>query len=279
LDDAGDQFNSQIGKIPFDQAKSQVFLAGVIVLAVISGVIALQSVLLCRNRFACCMFKGFAWVSVLLTTLVFLLAGVFILIGIPGSDVCYAPGTTLNSLVGSFDSSGTLTYYLTCGTNPALATPTAVNFLKTSQGALGDSQAGILTFTSALSSGSLSSINFGSAFNASSNSLKTRIPAANNSISLLISDVVSCPSVSGIFDSFYGGLCGGFITSAITLATVLTAAAALLTLQMSLGVEVCCRHPGDADRWEDSAPAAAMADGPKLHVRGAPMQGVSINSV
>ena len=72
--------------------------------------------------------------------------------------------------------------------------------------------------------------------------------------------------------------CGGFITSSITLATVLTAAAALLALQMSLGVEVCCRHPGDLPRWEE--PQAEGTPQPKLDIRNAKghLQPVSINS-
>lgn len=78
--------------------------------------------------------------------------------------------------------------------------------------------------------------------------------------------------------------CGGFITSAITLASVLTAAAALLAVQMSLGVEVCCRHPGDADRWEGDTVEARGLSIRKIPapIEGngkAPLQSVSINYV
>ena len=313
LRSASTQFESISTRLPLETVKSQVFLAGVIVLAVIAGVIAIQSVLLCRSWCACCMFKGFAWVSVVLTALVFVLAGLFFIIGLPGSDVCYAPGFTLNNLVGGMDPTKTLPYYLTCA-GSAADLPDAIKSIASAQGSLGLAQGNITALTDAATAISTAySINFDASFNTSKTDIITHLPTANNSISLLLSDVVSCPSISGIFDTFYAGLvriyhplpahpgtlhapsplyppppsapppsslqCGGFITSSITLASVLTAAAALLVLQLSLGVEICCRHPGDAPRWEEPQ-AAEGASQPKMNIRDAKghLQPVSINA-
>jgi hypothetical protein len=53
---------------------------------------------------------------------------------------------------------------------------------------------------------------------------------------------------------------------------------------MSLGVEVCCRHPGDADRWEGDTVEARGLSIRKIPapIEGngkAPLQSVSINYV
>ena len=279
------QLSTSIGKVPLDTAKTQVFMAGVIVLAVIAGVIALQSVMVCRSRAACCVFKGFALLSIVLTALVFVLAGIFFIVGLVGSDVCYAPGLTLTSLVGTLDPTNTLSYYLSCDANPAASLPVPIVGILAAQSALNDANSNIRTFTSSVTSSASLTASLGAGFSADATALNGYVPAANASLNLLLSDVVSCPALGGVFVTFFNGLCGGAITASIGLASLLTAAAALLALQMSFGVSVCCWHPGQEDVWEESPYAEGSGGGaPKqypgeLQLRvGAPVQqGGSVN--
>jgi hypothetical protein len=158
------------------------------------------------------MFKGFAWVSVVLTALVFVLAGLFFIIGLPGSDVCYAPGATLNNLVGGMDPTKTLSYYLTCA-GSAANLPDVIKDIASAQGNLNLAQGNITAFTAAAKTLTDPPYNIvfvddvnGVPFDTAKTNITTRLPNAVTSISLLLSDVVSCPSISGIFDTFYAGL-------------------------------------------------------------------------
>ena len=287
---AADPFNSAKTQLsaPLDNpligtVKQQVYMGGIIVLAVIAGLIALQSLMVCPNRFSCCMFKGLAIFSVILTAIVFLLAGVFFIVGLLGSDVCYDPGATLNSLVGSLDTSGTLAYYLTCSSNPSQPLPAPVTALSAAVSGLNTAQDSVLSLTDSIQSIAGIGAILTPAFNSSLASLETRIPAANASLNLLLTDVVSCPALGGVFITFFNGLCGGFITSTIGLAAILTAAAALLAAQMSAGVSVCCWHPGHAEAWGDAPGSGAGASGARkaeaLELRySVPVaQGASVN--
>lgn len=82
-----------------DSYSKTITLAGTIVLALASCLIFLQSIAVCRNTCACCYFKGFAPLTLLLTSLICILAGVFYAVGLVGSDVCWDPNTVLNTYV------------------------------------------------------------------------------------------------------------------------------------------------------------------------------------
>ena len=44
-------------------------------------------------------------------------------------------------------------------------------------------------------------------------------------------------------------MCTNFITSAIGISRILIAAGVLLFVQLAIGVEICCHHPGDEKAW------------------------------
>jgi hypothetical protein len=50
-----------------------------------------------------------------------------------------------------------------------------------------------------------------------------------------------------------GAICGGAITSAIGIARILIAAGVLLFVQLAIGVDVCCYHPGDPNAWVEAS--------------------------
>ena len=114
LTDAAGRLTSSLASWPVAQIQGTVTLAGLCVLAVVSGLLFLQSTLLCQCRCASYSFKLLSFVSLLLVTLVYVLAGVFLVVGMLGSDVCFSPYAQLASLSAPIDPTLTLNYYLTC---------------------------------------------------------------------------------------------------------------------------------------------------------------------
>ena len=102
-----------------------VTLSGTIILALAASLIFLQAVSVCRNRCACYVFKGLAPLTLLLTSLIFILSGVFFAVGLVGSDVCYDPNAVLGNLASTLiagEGGQTASYYLECGPSPYTAT-------------------------------------------------------------------------------------------------------------------------------------------------------------
>ena len=120
LSDAAGRLTSTLASWPVEQIKGTVTLAGLCVLAIISGLLFLQSMLICRCRCASYSFKLLSFLSLVLATLVYVLAGVFLVVGMLGSDLCFSPYAQVASLSAPIDPTLTLNYYLTCyGTSAA----------------------------------------------------------------------------------------------------------------------------------------------------------------
>jgi hypothetical protein len=216
-----------------------------------AGVLFFWSSLICRNRCSCCLFKTLALPSTILTALVLVLAGVFYIIGIFGSDVCYDPYTTLSTIVGGADP--TLNYYLTCTattdwTGTVLAT---VNTQKdqfiSSNTTLGTTLApGLKTLTNSLQqlsapAGMIAIFNPATPpstnpmnFNGYNADISTQIVGNGiNAVSIIISDILSCEAVQNLIDPFFTSLCTNAITSSIGIARILIAAGVLLFIQLA----------------------------------------------
>ena len=258
--------------IPFNTVKRYVFLGGVIVLGVIIGTITIQSFMVCRNRVACCMFKGLAVLSVTLTSLIFILAGIFYTIGIAGSDVCYDPYAVLTNYLYQSEGNNvaftSLSFYLTC----SASTPTTGTFLAT----LSDASTGIVSAETSRAGGAaavavitgtipslVSSFDEMSAYGLGLIGISTSLGAGANAVRLVITDVLSCLAVAKLIDPLIAGLCTG-VASSIGLSRILIAAGALLSLQLAFGVSVCCNHPGDATAWNDEKPINTSTSTPPL---------------
>lgn len=203
------------------------------------------------------MFKGLALLSTLLTALVFVIAGIFYIIGVVGSDVCYSPYESLASFVasGTDTASVTLKYYLTCDASTGI-TGTVLQTISDSKNTIAAQLAQI--------TGSLSvppnipnwSPNGSPAYQTAVALLASNgasVTASNGGLSLIISDVLSCAAVGNVIDPLLTAICGGAITSAIGIARILIAAGVLLFVQLAIGVDVCCYHPGDPNAWVEAS--------------------------
>ena len=71
------------------------------------------------------------------------------------------------------------------------------------------------------------------------------------SIAAIPGTVFECVQVDALFNNLFDGLCNGTVTAAGGIAQCLVAAAALMLLQMIIGVDQCCYHAGDAKAWVD----------------------------
>ena len=63
-----------------------------------------------------------------------------------------------------------------------------------------------------------------------------------------------------MFSRLWEGLCNGTVTSAIGISRVLIAAGVFMLLQMAIGIDLCCYHPGDKNAWVDGGHKVASSD-------------------
>ena len=120
LSDTKDTLTNSIDTATFDNIQRTISVAALGFFGVIAAVIFLQSSMVCKRSAACCMFKTFSLPAILLTIVIFILAGVFYLVGLLGADVCIAPAALIQGMVGTGSDLGsqTINYYLTCATTP-----------------------------------------------------------------------------------------------------------------------------------------------------------------
>lgn len=107
------------------------------------------------------------------------------------------------------------------------------------------------------------------AFGLAQASLVSNLAGGTKSLSLVLSDVLSCSAVGALIDPLFTGLCGA-ITASVGIARILIAAGVLLFVQLAIGVELCCHHPGDDGAWQDEAPKQIASSAPPAHGGGAP---------
>jgi hypothetical protein len=126
LSDSSGLLTSTIASWPIASIQRSISLAGLCVLAIISGLLFLQSTLLCRNSCATCGFKFLSFFSLIMAALVYIVAGIFLIVGVLGSDLCWGPYAVLASLAAAVDPTQTLQYYLTCYESAAAPPPLSV---------------------------------------------------------------------------------------------------------------------------------------------------------
>ncbi len=86
LSSSAASLGNTITSFPIENLKQSISLAGLCVLAIVAGVIFLQAMLLCPSRCANYSFKFLSFFSLLLSALVYIVAGVFLVVGVLGSD-------------------------------------------------------------------------------------------------------------------------------------------------------------------------------------------------
>ena len=244
-----------LGSLNLASVQALIVQAANTLFVVIALMCVVQALWVCRCYFACCMYKCLAPVSIIFCFLVFLLAGIFYLFAVLGSDVCAAPADTIITATGNMPQ---LTYYLSCATNPNLAPP---DFLSAINGILsqitsGTTQLGKLVTSAATASspagyGPLIPISASSGAAPRLVNAQTNLNGAFAAISAIPNAVFSCQQVDALFSAFFNSLCNGTVTSAAGIAQCLIAAGVFMLLQMAIGIDICCYHPGDAKAWED----------------------------
>jgi hypothetical protein len=126
LSDNAGRLSNAITSWPIASWQVTISQAGLSVLAIISGFLFLQSILLCSNVCASWSFRVLAFFSLTLAALVYIVAGVFLIVGVLGSDLCYSPYSVMATLAASVDPTATLQYYLTCYGSAAAPPPLSV---------------------------------------------------------------------------------------------------------------------------------------------------------
>ena len=189
-----------------------------------------------------------------------MLAGIFYLLGVIGADLCYAP----NELIMSFISSPDLNYFLSCATNPNVPPAPALSMI----GSVVDMVAGGINQLSALGDqvdiavtantpAGYGPLIIGGAKNGAFAAANTNLKSAVDSLLFIPNTLLGCQQVDALFSRLWDGLCNGTVTSAIGIARVLIAAGVFMLLQMAVGIDLCCYHPGDARAWVDGGMAAS----------------------
>lgn len=239
LQSMSDNLDSSVGAFPVDMIKTAISQAGLIVLAIIAGFIFFQSILVCRNRCSSISFRLLSFFSLTLSALVYIVAGIFYIVGVLGSDVCYDPYNVVAKLA-TFDTTDSLKYYLTCYTTGAAPPATSVNGIIL----------GVATQIRNPASSVDTLIIAAPSLATSLNPIKGALTAAADSVSTFSTTLLSCGNIDAIFSQFFNGFCGGAINSSVNVARIMIAAASLLIIQLILITDFQCYHPGDASAFE-----------------------------
>ena len=171
-----------------------------------------------------------------------------------GSDVCAAPTA---AILRATNNQPQLAYYLTCATNPGLSPPDFLSFITSALTKLASVVAQIGKITDMANSvGAGPTAGYGPLVSAGVaaadlTAASSNAAAAVSSISIIPNTVFSCVQVDALFSSLFDSLCNGTVSAAAGIAQCLVAAAVLMLLQMAIGIDICCYHPGDKTAWVD----------------------------
>jgi len=270
-----DKLSTSLNSLDFvsSDLKTQMSSISRAILGVIAALVIVQALLICRYWWSCCMYKATAPISIILNFLLFLLAGIFYLIGTIGSDLCYSPATLLASAIGNAD----LTWVLTCAINP---TTTAPSFITSTNEMINKLLAANATAYKGLSNmyavindnsrpiqgryGWAPLANYATSPYSSSTTFNTYISQTSSMIGstiALITSFINCQQLDKLFSTLFSSLCNGTVSSIVGLARVLVAASVFLLLQMAIGIDICAWHPGDKKAWVDSEGVVPIKEG------------------
>jgi hypothetical protein len=271
---ASDAIKGSIGSLNLRPLAAQIQGASLPLFAIIAVMCVLQAIWLCRWRFACCMYKALAPISIVWNFLLFLLAGIFYLVAVLGSDVCFAPAAAIVSATKGQDQ---LSYYLNCATQPTMAPPAFLGVMGGTLDTLGSAVSQVAKLQTLANSGG-SPAGYGPLMVAGKASNDLNLAASNtnaamNTIGNITGVVFGCANVDALFNNLFGALCNGTVTAAAGMAQMLIAAAVLMLVQMLIGVDLCCFHPGDPSVWEGEGGAAVSGEGKEAPPLAGPKPG------
>jgi len=243
--------------VNIDTIKNYETLAGYVICGFLAANIAVWSALVCKNSCASCLFKVLSPFKIFFMMLVGILAGFYYAIGIIGADVCIAPFAAMQTAVNitgmTGDAPATLNYYLNCAANPALKpagfltllspTVSQLNFAATQAKSLNESISAVPTPPV------FSSLEGSTDPTCTMNSVAVGVSGAATAIAQLQAGPFGCANIDGILNRLFMALCNDGFGTVIAICRILIALAVMLVLQLGVGVDVCCYHPGDPRAW------------------------------
>jgi hypothetical protein len=239
--------------VNIDALGGQVKQAGLGVLAAFLVFILLTTLPLIARKCCAGTFRFCQALFLVVLLLVFVFAGMFLLLSMVSADVCYAPTDNIMSIVSKIPGpeAATLGYYMTCDRND------------TRVGAIRDLDGSIAHISNAQYDLGLFRGNYSSLLNSTG---IARLDTLNDSLIstraslVLLSDIIGCAGMNRIYQQLLLDLCKDG-TYGLTLTWGLATAACCLMFFMAMsGARLCWRHPGDPvekDKQRQTAPQPA----------------------
>jgi hypothetical protein len=257
--------------ISIDQIRSTLMTAGYGVLGLLAGWIFIFTFTVCRNSCMCFVHGASAMPTILLTFLICLLAGFFYIFGIVGADICFDPYTTILRLASSVGlSSGmvgdTLAYYLTCGKVPTTPRMGAITMVDDAMGMINTAKAQVDSLTQQVASSSnvpgspLYALKGPNHDSADMNALNDAVASTVGSIGSIVT-LLGCQRIDQILSVLFTGFCTNTIATVIGISRILIAASIMLFLQLGVGIDMCCFHPGLTSRYLSEEEVLAKESG------------------
>ena len=268
LKGAGDALTAAQKSVNIETYKGYVTMAGFAVMGLLAGFIFIFTFLVCRSSIACCLHGVASIVTIPLATILMVIAGLFYAVGVIGADICFDPFVTLQTLIAQQGLTGiagdTMTYYLTCGSTPTTPIIGAPALIATAQATV---QSAAAQATSLLkqaydpnASPSLAQLRT-AAPGILLDYLPDLVASMNYQVAAIgsVGQSLGCANVDGILSTLFTGLCTDGFGTIIGISRILIAASVLLFIQLGIGIDMCCFHPGITSRYvaDDEADAAA----------------------
>ncbi len=277
LTDLADVLHEMLNSVDIDSIKSSLSMAGFAVLGILCLNLAVFTASTCKHRLACCLYRILAPINILLITILIILTGVYYAIGIIGADLCAAPTDTILFLAGETGMAGgmpgeTLSYYLTCGPSPATPPAGAYKLLVDTVDTVGGAVSQLESLEEQITQNPTSP-----AFSALQGTnyvtlMVNGMSDAKEAVQTIADTTLACSAIDPIFSKLFHGLCNDGFATVIGIFRILMAASILLIIQLGIGVDICCFHPGDKSRWlteeEKAAKVVGAQAGPAGSING-----------
>ena len=245
-----DSINSgSSSKVDLQTASDALPRSTYILMGVIIGWLVIQMILLIGNKCISRIFKSCSILTLGSAVLIGLLAALFYIPSLMGSDICINPNSAISNIfnttsdgdssTSTFDVANTWLYYAECSSITNLAPSGVYSQLLNSSDQLTTAYTLIQNINTSVYGNPTYDPWIPYIMN-----ISTSILMANSTLTTLINDV-SCAPVSTIYSDIVDGLCNGAIVGMITafLATICTLGVFLLIL--SFTACLIFHHPGD----------------------------------
>jgi hypothetical protein len=237
--------------------KPLIVMGGYGVLGLLAGFVAIYTVFVCKSTCACCVHGISSFATIVLVSILMIIAGIFYAVGVIGADICYDPNGTLVTLATSNGLSGgmagdTLNYYLTCGANPAQAPIGAAGMIS---GVVAQVQ-GAAAQVKSLKEQAEDATNVPLAPLRTATPDYTGVTATTFALTSLsahmgysadavasLAGVMSCSTIDPILSTLWTGACTNGVATIIGIARILIVASVLLFIQLGIGIDMrVCRR-------------------------------------